>query len=159
MPGLIRALIGEFRHLLVARVNPELLARDLAADDAAAAEARAQTVSQARLVRALRLFGDALGAARTSGNARLELETAMLRFILQTEDPTLDALAARVTALEGGAPIPAAAPPRRRRAAGARPHRPRAANRPGPLRLRFRAPAPAARAHARAGRDRAGRRR
>ena len=47
-------------------------------------------------MRALRLFGDALGAARTSGNARLELETAMLRFILQTEDPTLDALAARV---------------------------------------------------------------
>jgi DNA polymerase III subunit gamma/tau len=106
MPGLIRALIAEFRHLLVARVNPELLARDLAADDASAAEAAAQSVTQARLVRALRLFGDALGAARNSGNARLELETAMLRFILQTEDPSLDALAARLTALEGGAPIP-----------------------------------------------------
>jgi DNA polymerase III subunit gamma/tau len=111
MPGLIRALIGEFRHLLVARVNPELLARDLAADDAAAAEARAQTVPQARLVRALRLFGDALGAARNSGNARLELETAMLRFILQTEDPSLEALAARVTAMEGGAAVPAPARP------------------------------------------------
>ena len=109
MPGLIRALIAEFRHLLVARVNPELLARDLAADDAAAAQERAQTVSQARLVRALRLFGDALAAARTSGNARLELETAMLRFVLQTEDPTLEALAARVTAIEGGAPVPGTA--------------------------------------------------
>ena len=110
MPGLIRALIGEFRHLLVARVNPELLSRDLAADDAAAAEERAQTVTQARLVRALRLFGDALAAARNSGNARLELETAMLRFILQTEDPSLEALAARVTAIEGGAPVPVASP-------------------------------------------------
>jgi DNA polymerase-3 subunit gamma/tau len=110
IPGLIRALIGEFRHLLVARVNPELLARDLAAEDAAAAEARAQTVSQARIVRALRLFGDALGAARTSGNARLELETALLRYILQTEDPSLEALAARVNALETGAPVPAAPP-------------------------------------------------
>ncbi len=112
MPGLIRAVIAEFRHLLVARVNPELLARDLAADDAAAAEARAATVSQARIVRALRLFGDALGAVRTSGNARLELETAMLRFILQTEDPSVEALAARVAALESGAPAtpaPAAA--------------------------------------------------
>ncbi|HEV8021740.1 MAG TPA: DNA polymerase III subunit gamma/tau, partial [Candidatus Lustribacter sp.] len=109
MPGLIRALIGEFRHLLVARVNPELLSRDLAAEDAAAAEARAQTVTQARIVRALRLFGDALGAARTSGNARLELETALLRYILQTEDPSLDALAARVNALEGGTPVPASA--------------------------------------------------
>jgi DNA polymerase III subunit gamma/tau len=115
MPGLIRALIAEFRHLLVARVNPELLARDLAADDAAAATERAQTVPQARIVRALRLFGDALAAARNSGNARLELETAMLRFILQTEDPSLDALAARVTAIESGNPAPVrltvAAPP------------------------------------------------
>jgi DNA polymerase-3 subunit gamma/tau len=126
MPGLIRALIAEFRHLLVARVNPELLARDLAADDASAAEAAAQSVTQARLVRALRLFGDALGAARNSGNARLELETAMLRFILQTEDPSLDALAARLTALEGGAPIPlpsarAVAPAPRAEAPAARP--------------------------------------
>jgi DNA polymerase-3 subunit gamma/tau len=110
MPGLIRALIAEFRHLLVARVNPELLARDLAADDAAAAEERARTVTQARIVRALRLFGDALGAVRTSGNARLELETALLRFVLQAEDPTVDALAARVAALEGGAPVVTPAP-------------------------------------------------
>ena len=35
MTGLIRSTIAEFRHLLVARVNPELLARDLAEDDAA----------------------------------------------------------------------------------------------------------------------------
>jgi DNA polymerase III subunit gamma/tau len=112
MPGLIRALIAEFRHLLVARVNPELLSRDLAADDAAAATERAQTVPQARIVRALRLFGDALAAARNSGNARLELETAMLRFILQTEDPSLDALAARVTAIESGNPAVAPAPVR-----------------------------------------------
>jgi DNA polymerase-3 subunit gamma/tau len=112
MPGLIRAVIAEFRHLLVARVNPELLARDLAAEDAAGAEERARSVSQARIVRALRLFGDALGAVRTSSNARLELETAMLRFVLQTEDPSLDALAARVAALESGdAPPPAAAAP------------------------------------------------
>jgi DNA polymerase-3 subunit gamma/tau len=109
MPGLIRAVIAEFRHLLVARVNPDLLARDLAADDAAAAEARAATVPQARIVRALRLFGDALGAVRTSGNARLELETAILRFILQAEDPAVDALAARVAALETGAPVAAPA--------------------------------------------------
>jgi DNA polymerase-3 subunit gamma/tau len=140
MPGLIRALIAEFRHLLVARVNPELLARDLAADDAAAAEERAQTVTQARLVRALRLFGDALGAARNSGNARLELETAMLRFILQTEDPSLDALAARVTAIEGGAPAVAAPPRAAVPAPRATPPAPAAAAAPA---ARVAAPAPA----------------
>ncbi len=126
MPGLIRAVIAEFRHLLVARVNPELLARDLAADDAFAAEERARGVPQARIVRALRLFGDALGSVRSSGNARLELETAMLRFILLAEDPSVDALAARVAALEGGAaPLPVAVrtPPAAERPPAAAPKR------------------------------------
>ena len=113
MTGLIRSAIAEFRHLLVARVNPELLARDLAEDDARAARERAAVTPQARLVRALRLLADALAAARGSGNARLELESALLRFVLQGEDPSLDALAARVAALETGhglsAPEPVAA--------------------------------------------------
>ena len=113
MTGLIRSTIAEFRHLLVARVNPELLARDLAEDDAQSARERAAATPQARLVRALRLLADALAAARGSGNARLEVESAVLRFVLQGEDPSLDALAARVTALESGdaaAPRPAPAP-------------------------------------------------
>jgi len=109
MPGLIRGTIAEFRHLLVARVNPELLSRDLSADDAATAVARASATSQVRLVRALRLLSDAFAAARGSGNARLEIETAILRFILQTEDPSLDALAARVATLEGDERPPAPA--------------------------------------------------
>jgi DNA polymerase-3 subunit gamma/tau len=115
MSGLIRAAIAEFRHLLVARVNPELLARDLAEDDARIARERADATPQGRLVRALRLLADALAAARGSGNARLELESAVLRFVLQGEDASLDALAARLSALEGGetpAPRAPAAPQR-----------------------------------------------
>jgi len=136
MTGLIRGAIAEFRHLLVARVNPALLARDLSADDAAAALARAEATPQARLVRALRLFSDALAAARGSGNARLELETALLRFILQAEDPTLDALAQRVAALEGGERhLPAPAP--------ARPSAPAPAPAPAPSRAAPPAPKPA----------------
>ncbi len=102
MAGLIRGTVAEFRHLLVARINPDLLARDLAGDDAAAARERSRVTPQARIIRGLRLLSDALAAARGSGNARLELETALLRFILQHEDPSLDALAARVAQLEGG---------------------------------------------------------
>jgi DNA polymerase-3 subunit gamma/tau len=121
MSGLIRSTIAEFRHLLVARVNPELLARDLAEDDARAARERSAATPQARLVRALRLLADALAAARGSGNARLELESAVLRFVLQGEDPTLDALAARLAALEAGEPVaPAAAAAPRREAPPAR---------------------------------------
>jgi len=116
MPGLIRSLTAEFRHVLVGRVNPELLARDLSADDTAGAIARAQATPQARIVRALRLLGEALTASRASGNARLEVETALLRFMLQAEDPSLEALASRVAAIEAGGivsalPASAAAPP------------------------------------------------
>ena len=88
------------------------MARDLAEDDAAVARERAAATPQARLVRALRLLADALAAARGSGNARLELESAVLRFVLQGEDPTLDALAARLAALESGDGAVPAAPPR-----------------------------------------------
>lgn len=101
MVVLLRSLIAEFRNLLVARVDPELLARDLAPEDAAAAAQRARDVSQATIVRALRLLADAASLARSSGHARLELESALLRFVLVAEDPTLGALSARVAVLEG----------------------------------------------------------
>ncbi|HUZ50458.1 MAG TPA: DNA polymerase III subunit gamma/tau [Candidatus Dormibacteraeota bacterium] len=111
---LMRSLIASFRNLLVARVDPALLARDLAPEDAEQATARAQGVAQATLVRALRILSDAATLARTGGTPRLELETALLRFVLAGEDPSLDALSARLAALEEGTPRPAAetaAPP------------------------------------------------
>ncbi len=46
MPVLIRSLIAAFRNLLVARVDPELLARDLAPEDAQRATERAKDVPQ-----------------------------------------------------------------------------------------------------------------
>ena len=111
MQVLIRSLIAEFRNLLVGRIDPALLSRDLAAEDAAATVARGKQLAQAQIVRALRLLSDSLATARSSGNPRLELETALLRYVLASEDTTLDALASRLAALEeGGAPraLPAA---------------------------------------------------
>ena len=102
LSGLIRLLISAFRNLLVARVEPSLLVRDLAPEDAERAAGLAKGVAQATLVRALRTLAEALTLARSGGNARLELETALLRFILTAEDPSLDALSARVAALEEG---------------------------------------------------------
>ena len=117
MVGLIRAVMGEFRHLLVARVNPELLARDLAADDAARTRELAAHTPQVKLVRALRLLTEGLSAARTFGQPRIELEAIALRLVLAGEDPSLDALATRVALLEAGSapvaasPMPQATPP------------------------------------------------
>jgi len=112
MVGLTRNLIAEYRHLLVARVNPELLDRDLSEDHAAAARQLGEATPQIKIIRALRLLSEALSSARATGSPRLELEAAILRLVLQAEDPTLDALAARVTLLEGGAPAAAAPAPR-----------------------------------------------
>jgi len=111
MLGLIRGAIGEYRNLLVARIDTELLARDLSSADVEAVVALASSTAQPRVVRGLRLLADALAAGRSSGNPRLELETAVLRLIVQGEDPSLEALATRVALLEQGAPQ--AAPPAR----------------------------------------------
>ncbi len=114
MQVLIRSLIAAFRNLLVARVDPALLARDLAPEDAQRATERAKDVPQSTIVRALRVFSEALALARSGGTARLELETALLRFVLAADDPSLDPLGARVAALEegrGGNAAVSAAPP------------------------------------------------
>jgi DNA polymerase-3 subunit gamma/tau len=110
MFGLVRGAINEYRNLLVARIDPELLGRDLSAADADAVVAAAGTTPQPKVVRGLRLLADALSAARLSGSPRLELETAVLRLVVQSEDPSLEALSTRVALLEQGAPA-AAAPP------------------------------------------------
>jgi DNA polymerase-3 subunit gamma/tau len=110
MLGLIRGAIGEYRHLLVARVDCGLLARDLSATDTEAVMILAEATAQPRIVRGLRLLADALAAGRSSGNPRLELETAVLRLIVQGEDPSLEALATRVALLESDATIPRRAP-------------------------------------------------
>ncbi len=106
---LMRLLVAALRNVLVARIDPALLERDLAPDDAAHATQRAGSVTQSLLVRALRVLTDAIALARSGGNARLELETAILRVVLVGEDPNIEALSARLAALEdrSGASPPA----------------------------------------------------
>jgi DNA polymerase-3 subunit gamma/tau len=97
---LMRSLVAAFRNLLIARIDLELLARDLAPEDAARVARRAEGLAQPAILRALRTFGEAATLARSGGNARLELETALLRFIMTAEDPALDALSTRIAVLE-----------------------------------------------------------
>ena len=109
---LLRALLGAMRNLLVARIDPALLARDSAPEDAAEATARAADIESTTVLPLLRVLTDAATLAR-GGDARLELEAALLRFVLAGESA-------------GSAPRPAAAPPRPAAAS------PRAAARPAP---------------------------
>ncbi len=124
---LMRLLVAALRNVLVARVDPALLERDLAPDDALHATQRAESVAQSLLIRALRVLTDAIALARSGGNARLELETAILRVVLVGDDPNIEALSARIATLEGrsgGAPLAARTPapaPARASAPAARP--------------------------------------
>jgi DNA polymerase-3 subunit gamma/tau len=152
---LIRTVIAEYRDLLVARLDPSLLERDLSLDDARAVRELSAATPQPAIVRGLRVLSDALAAGRTAGNPRLELETAVLRLVVQGEDPSLEALATRVALLEGGAkPAPAISPlpaePERpvRRAAAAAPNPAAAAPQPAAVPEAAPIPAPEAVAEA-----------
>ena len=111
MNVLMRTLVGELRNLLVGRIDPELLSRDLAPEDAQRAAARSSQLTQTQILRGLRLLTEAIATARSSGHPRLELESALLRYVLAGEDPTLDALNARLSALEQGTAMPRPEPP------------------------------------------------
>ena len=58
----------------------------------------ARSCTRRQLTRALRVLSEAQSLARSGGNPRLELETALLRYVLAGEDPTLDG---RLRALGG----------------------------------------------------------
>jgi DNA polymerase-3 subunit gamma/tau len=120
MLELLRGVVAEQRNLVVARLNPALLSRDLSPEDAAGARAAANAASQATLTRGLRLFADALTNARFSPSPRLDLETAAIRLLTAEDEPGVEALAERVGALEAATGGPAAArrpaPPRERAA-------------------------------------------
>ncbi len=81
MLELLRGVVAEQRNLVVARLNPDLIGRDLSPEDAAAARTATAGVPQATLTRGLRLFADALAAARFSPNPRLDLETAAITLL------------------------------------------------------------------------------
>ncbi|HVN69690.1 MAG TPA: DNA polymerase III subunit gamma/tau [Candidatus Binatia bacterium] len=115
---LIRTLIAVFRNLLVARVDPALLERDLAPEDAERTAEQAKSISTPALVRALRTFSDALSLARMGGNARLELETALLRFMLSEEAPAAATAPAPAAPAPAAKAAPAAGKPARKTPAG-----------------------------------------
>jgi DNA polymerase III subunit gamma/tau len=95
---LLQGTLEGYRNLLVARLNPALLGRDLSAPDAEAAVVAATATPEPQILRGLRVLSDAHAAARRTG-ARLELETAVLRLVMSA-DPSLEGLGERVAALE-----------------------------------------------------------
>ncbi|MEO6990273.1 MAG: DNA polymerase III subunit gamma/tau [Candidatus Baltobacteraceae bacterium] len=97
---LATATIRGYRHLLVAQVEPALLARELSVEDAAAIEMAAEGVPPHKLVRALRLLAEVVADRRPSADLRLSLETAVLRLVAAEDASNDGSLASRVAQLE-----------------------------------------------------------
>jgi DNA polymerase-3 subunit gamma/tau len=148
MQLLLQSTLEGYRNLLVGRLNPSLLGRDLSGPDAEAATAAAAATPEPQILRGLRILSDAHAAARRTG-ARLELETAVLRLVM-TADPSLEGLGERVASLErtlaAGATGSGGAPPRAAATRQVQPERPAApaARVPEPVTVAPEAAAPAA---------------
>jgi DNA polymerase-3 subunit gamma/tau len=105
---LIRALIAGFRHLLVAQVDLALLQRDLSSEDVERVAAQARDVAQSTLLEALRILTEAQTLARSGGNPRIELESALLRFVLGGDRAAAEPSKPAAPSLPAPAPTPAA---------------------------------------------------
>lgn len=100
MVGLLRNIIAEYRNLIVAKISPELLKRDLSTEDILRTHELLGHATQSKIIRALRFFNDAIAASRWSANPRVEIETVILKLLTIKDDPTLEALTVRMAELE-----------------------------------------------------------
>jgi len=101
-----------FRLALLALVGRELLESEVAPEEAAAVSERAAVLGKAKVLTALRFLSETV-ALRFSPQPRIDLELALARVILPTDELSMRALSDRLRAVEerspGGSP-PAASP-------------------------------------------------
>jgi DNA polymerase-3 subunit gamma/tau len=114
MHATARALAGDLRALVLARIDPSLLERDLAPEDAARMAALARESDEPHLIRGIRLFTDAAATTRLSGNPRVELECALLRWLASSEAVATTVPADAASAGDRPSPAPTPAPPARK---------------------------------------------
>jgi DNA polymerase-3 subunit gamma/tau len=112
MQELLRSIVAEERNLLVAQLDPALLARDLSPEDEQAVRAAAAAAPQDVLVNGLRLLNEALAAARFSPNPRLDVETVVMRLVLSADAARSIGTAAQPTTAQPPSAQPAPAPQR-----------------------------------------------
>ncbi len=128
-PGwLTKELLRWFRLALLAQVSPRVLATELPPEAAERMLKEAQPIPRNRLLSALRNLSEVI-AQRYSAQPRIDLELALVRVLLPSDELSLQALSDRLRAIEermqtshsphptsnGGAP-PSDAPPSRKSA-------------------------------------------
>jgi DNA polymerase-3 subunit gamma/tau len=100
MIGLLRNIIAEYRNLIVAKLSPKMLARDLSPADVERSIGLLASATPSKVNRALRFFNEAIGYSKSSGNPRIEMEMVILKLLTTKEDPSVEALVTRMAELE-----------------------------------------------------------
>ena len=110
---LSKELLRWFRLALLARTSRDVLDVEAPPDEAERIAARAESLGRAKIMTALRLLSDCV-AQRWSTQPRIDLELALARIIVPSDELTVQSLTDRIRALEeragGGTPPVSAAP-------------------------------------------------
>ncbi|HKX17506.1 MAG TPA: DNA polymerase III subunit gamma/tau [bacterium] len=148
---ILRSLVDQFRDLLVVAVMraPQGIL-ETTDQRLQALRAQAGSVAPGMIAQYIRVLAAAEAEARAATQPRVILEMALLRASRPELDPSIESLAARVSALEQGAPAaprPSGTPavqPDTKAADAAVPHRPAAGPSEKPVRMAPRSVSPAA---------------
>jgi DNA polymerase-3 subunit gamma/tau len=110
---LAKELLRWFRLALLAQVSPEVLSAEVSPEAAQRITAKASGLPRSRILATLRSLSETI-SQRYSAQPRIDLELALLRVVLPSDELTLQALSDRLRALEeragggpnGGSPAP-----------------------------------------------------
>ena len=96
---LSKELLRWFRLALLARTSRDVLAMEVPGDEAESVASRAEELGRSKIMTALRVLSDCV-AQRWSTQPRVDLELALARIILPSDEMTLQSLSDRLRALE-----------------------------------------------------------
>lgn len=117
---LTKELVRWFRLALLAQVSPQVLALEVPPETATRIAAKASAMPRSRVLATLRSLSEAI-ALRFSAQPRIDLELALIRVIMPSEELSLQAISDRLRSLEervgarDGSPPPVSPAPSEKR--------------------------------------------
>ncbi|MGB8166212.1 MAG: DNA polymerase III subunit gamma/tau [Chthoniobacteraceae bacterium] len=107
---LMSDLIAHFRNLLVIQCDPNFVSDELSAEAIASLAEQSGRIARGRLLDLIEQFAEAEGRMKWAPNKKMHFEVAAIRAIQTLNQATLTDVLETLTAIRGGAPLPARAP-------------------------------------------------
>ncbi len=104
---LMSDLIAHFRNLLVIQCDPNFVSDELSAEAIASLAEQSGRIARDRLLDLIEQFAEAEGRMKWAPNKKMHFEVAAIRAIQTLNQATLTDVLETLTAIRGGAPMPA----------------------------------------------------